>query len=310
MQRILIASVAVVATTGCIGASVAPGERGLKYSSLAGGLQNDVRNEGFYFKWPWNDIITYDIRLQSRTEKVEVLTRDNLHITTNVTVTFKPDEAELYRLALEIGPAYYGKIIEPAFVTITRNEFAGHEHNSLPQESPAIEAAILAKLRNVVKGKPIVLDRVAIVHIEYDPAVTAAISQKLATQQKLAQKDYEVSIADKDADIVRTKAKGDADALEIEAGAQAKAIGLRAHGEAEAIELRGKAQATAQAAIAKTLTTRYLQFKAFDSSATRFFFVPTGKNNLPLFLDGDAHTAASMPSPGSTGDSTAVSVAP
>lgn len=308
MKRIAII-VSALFIASCIGAGVAPGERGLKYSALGSGLQNDVRTDGFYFKWPWNDIITYDVRLQSRTEQVDVLTKDNLHIKTSVTVTFRPDETQLYRLALEIGPGYYAKIVAPAFVTITRNEFAIHEHNNLPQESPQMENAILVKLRAVVQGKPIVLDRVAIVHIEYDPSVTAAISQKLATQQKLAQKEYEVAIAGKDADIVRTKAHGEADALEIEASAQAKAIGLRAHGEAEAIELKGKAQATAQAAITKTLTTRYLQFKAFDSPATRFFFVPTGKNNLPLFLDTDVSRVPPVTTPLSS-DSTAVSATP
>lgn len=172
-----------------------------------------------------------------------------------------------------------------------------------------IEVAILTKLRAVVKNKPIVVDRIAIAHIEYDSGLTTAISTKLATQQKLEQKDYEVDIARKDADIVRTRAQGAADALEIDAQAQAKAIELRAHGEAQAIELRGKAQATAQAAITKTLTTRYLQFKAFDSPATRFFFVPTGKNNLPLLLDthdGPKTRAVSEP----VGDSSALSALP
>lgn len=308
MSRFILFPV-LVFTSACIGTTVRPGERGLKYSALGSGLQNEVRAEGFYFKWPWNDIVTYDVRLQSRTEKVEVLTKDNLHVRTDVTVTFRPNDRLLYRLALDIGPAYYVKVIQPAFETIARSEFAAHEHNRLPEESPIIEAAILAKLRAVVKDKPIVLDRVSIAHIEYDTGLTTAISQKLATEQKLEQKDFEVDIARKDADIVRTRAQGSADAVEIDALAQAKAIELRAHGEAQAIELRGKAQATAQAAITKTLTTRYLQFKAFDSPATRFFFVPTGKNNLPLLLDthdGPAPRTVSAP----VGDSSTLSALP
>lgn len=300
MTRFVLVPV-LLFTTSCIGATVRPGERGLKYSALGSGLQNEVRPEGFYFKWPWNDILTYDVRLQSRTETIEVLTKDNLHIKTRVTVTFRPDAAQLYRLALTLGPDYYAKVIQPAFETISRSEFADHEHNRLPEESPAIEGSILSKLRAVVKDKPITIDRIAVAHIEYDSGLTSAISQKLSTQQKLEQKDYEVEIAEKDAAIVRTRAKGDGDAVEIGALAQARAIELRAHGEAQAIELRGAAQAMAQAAITKTLTTRYLQFKAFDSAATRFFFVPTGKNNLPLLLDTDDHRAP-RPLPADTAD--------
>lgn len=282
----IIAAVLLAASAAACGTTIRPGERGIKYMAFGKpGLQKEVRSEGFYIQWPWNSIVKYDVTLQSRTEKVEVLTKDNLHIETSVTLTFRPDEAQLHRLALEIGTAYYAEILQPAFMTITRSEFAAHEHNRLPEESPAIERAILTKLRDIVKGKPILVDQVAIADIRYDAGLTNAISQKLATEQKVAQKAFELEIAAKDADIARTRAQGEADAIEIHARAESRAIELRASGEAQAIELKGKAQAIAQAAVTKTLTTRYLQYKAFDNPATRFFFVPTGRNNLPVLLD-------------------------
>jgi hypothetical protein len=49
--------------------------------------------------------------------------------------------------------------------------------------------------------------------------------------------------------------------------------------------IKGKAQAEAQQAIAKTLTKEYLQYKAFDGSATRYYFLPTGKDGLPVFIN-------------------------
>lgn len=48
---------------------------------------------------------------------------------------------------------------------------------------------------------------------------------------------------------------------------------------------RGDAQAKAQKAITKTLTTKYLSYKAFDNPATRYYFVPVGKNGLPILID-------------------------
>jgi len=286
MTRLTILTITSAIALAACGTTIRPGERGLKYTAFGKpGLQTKVRSEGFYFQWPWNSIVKYDVTLQSRTEKVDVLTKDNLHIRTSVTVTFRPDVQRLHQLALEVGPQYYAEVIQPAFTTIARSEFAAHEHNKLPEESPQIERAILGKLRDVVKGKPIVVDQVAIAHIEYDAGLTSAISQKLATEQKVAQKEFELEIALKDAEIARTRARGEADALEIRAAAESKAIEIRANGEAEAIALKGTAQAKAQAAIGKTLTTRYLQFKAFDGAATRYFFVPTGKSGLPLLLD-------------------------
>ena len=94
-------------------------------------------------------------------------------------------------------------------------------------------------------------------------------------QEVVEQKKFEVLVADRDAEIARTQAKGQADAIRI-----------RAEGEASAIVIKGEAQAKAQAAIAKTLSTGYLQYKAFDNAATRYYFVPTSKNGLPIIIGG------------------------
>ena len=37
--------------------------------------------------------------------------------------------------------------------------------------------------------------------------------------------------------------------------------------------------------ISKTLTKQYIELKAFDNPATRYYFVPTGKDGLPLIIN-------------------------
>lgn len=291
---LLVAS--LVTSTSCIGTSVRPGQRGLEYLPLhSEGLQKKVLPEGFYFQWPWNSIVKYDVRWRSTTETVEVLTKDNLHISTRVTITYRPDEAQLYRLATEIGSSYYEKVIRPPFVTLARGEFSRHLHNDIPAESGAIELAIANAVQRSIAKQPLLVARVSIDHVEYDRMVTESISRKIATQQTAEQKQYEKRIAEQDADIVRTRAHGESDAIEIRASGEAHAIEARAAGEAQAIELRGKAQAAAQAAVAKTLTPRYLQFKAFDNPATRYFFVPTGKNGMPLLFSAGTDAPSTPP---------------
>ena len=49
--------------------------------------------------------------------------------------------------------------------------------------------------------------------------------------------------------------------------------------------LKGDAQARAQQAISKTLDRQYLQYKAFDSKGSQYYFVPVGKDGLPLIID-------------------------
>jgi regulator of protease activity HflC (stomatin/prohibitin superfamily) len=262
---------------GC-GTTIQPGQMGLKFVRLdEPALQTEPLPEGFYWQWPWNDIVRYDVTWVAREEQVDVLTAEALHVQVTAAVVFLPKSKELHRLVTEVGPTYYEDVIQPNFVTFVRSEFAKHNHNALAADSPAIEQTILTQLQERTADMPWELGRVAIRHIEFDARVTTAIAQKLSTQQQAAQKEFEVQIATRDAEIARTAAQGRADSIRIQA-----------EGEAQAIVLRGNAQAQAQEAIAKTLTPEYVQFKAFDNPATRYYFVPLGRDGLPLILGTDA----------------------
>ena len=265
-----------VGIAGC-GATVRPGQRGLKYYPLqTPGLQKEVKPDGFHWLLPWNSLVSYDVTWQSQTEKLDILTSDTLHVATDVTITYRPIGERLYDLHTQIGPSYYERVIRPPFLTIARSEFARHAHNDLAKDGSEIETRVLRDLREAVAGIPVEIDRVTIRHIEYDRGLTAAISTKLATAQKVEQKEFELKIADRDAEIARLAARGRGDAVRIEA-----------EGQAAATVLKAQAQSKAQAEIARTLTPGYLRYKAFDSDATRYYFVPTGKDGLPIIVGAD-----------------------
>jgi regulator of protease activity HflC (stomatin/prohibitin superfamily) len=174
---------------------------------------------------------------------------------------------------LEIGPDFYPNIVKPEFLTVVRNTVADYAMVEIPEKSPEIEAKILQALRDRVKGKHIELDNVTINHIDFTAGMLRAIETKLAKEQERTQKDFELDIAVKEAEIARVRAKSEADALQI-----------RANGEAEAQKVRAAGQAEAQKSIDRTLTPRFLQFKAFDSSNTKFIYVPIGKDGLPIIV--------------------------
>jgi regulator of protease activity HflC (stomatin/prohibitin superfamily) len=272
-----VAIYALLPFLGACGTMIKPGEMAMKniiFDEPA--LREEILPEGFYWQWPWNSMISYDVTLLSRDEDIGVLTKDSLHVPTTATVTFRPRASQLYQLHTEIGPTYYEDVIGPAFVTLVRTEFSKYNHNDLAKKSGDIEAAVLIQLRNKLKGLPLEIDQISIKHIRYEQLVTRSISKKLVKEQEIQQKQYEIEIAKKDADIARTTAAGIGDAIRITAEGQAKAIVIKA-----------RAQAEAQQAINKTLSKRYLQYKAFDSDATRYYFVPTGKDAMPIILNTD-----------------------
>lgn len=284
LWRRLVVCAAALVMLGC-GTSIRPGSAGLKYKALrTPALGKTLYDEGYYPLWAWNRMVVYDITAQSATSEIHVLTKDNLHVPATVTVTFHPERARLYELHTQIGPNYYEELVGPAFVTLVRGAFSQHFHNDLASEAVMIEADVKERLQKMVKDRWIVIDQVAINHIDYDDTVTAAISSKIATKQQAEQKKFEVEVALRNADIARTNAQGVSDAIRIQA-----------EGEASAIILRGKAQADAQDAINKTLTPRYLQYKAFDQRNPTYFFVPMGKDGLPVILNAGA--GAGNPAP-------------
>ena len=273
LRSLVLGSVALM-TLGC-GATIRPGSAGLKYKALRNpALETRIYREGYYALWAWNRMVIYDVTTQSETTQIDVLTKDNLHVPTTVTVTYHPRRENLYELHTQIGPNYYAELIGPAFITLVRGEFSLHFHNDLSSESAVIEAQVMKRLQEMFKDRFIVIDQVAINHIDYDDTVTRAISEKIATKQQAEQKKIEVEVAVRNAEIARTSAQGISDATRIQA-----------EGDASAIVLRGKAQAEAQESINKTLTPRYLQFKAFDQRNASYFFVPMGKDGLPLIIN-------------------------
>ena len=248
-RRLFMVTTALL-VIGC-GASIRPGEAGLKYKALrTPALGRTIYESGYYPLWSWNRMVVYDVTTQSQTTQIHVLTKDNLHVPATVTVTYHPDRKRLYELHTEIGPNYYDELIGPAFVTLVRGEFSQHLHNDLSSDGSVIEGEVKARLQAMVKDRYLVIDQVAINHIDYDDTVTRAISGKIATKQQAEQKKIEVEVALRNAEIARTTAQGVSDATRIQA-----------EGDASAIVLRGKAQAQAQEAVNKTLTPRYLQFK-------------------------------------------------
>jgi regulator of protease activity HflC (stomatin/prohibitin superfamily) len=272
MRRLLLTTFLLL--SGC-GTLVQPGQSALRYRALrTPAFSNEQLAPGRYRTWAWNRLVIYDITATNRDEVVHVLTKDNLALPVTVTATFHVRKDEIYALHTEIGPAYYDKLIGPAFITLVRAEFSKHLHNDLARESPQIEQTVRDRLAAIASGHHINIDQIAIRHIDYDDTVTSAISRKIATRQQAEQKEFEVQIAQRDADIARATAQGRADATRIQAEADAASI-----------VMRGTAQANAQQKIGETLTPRYLQFRSFDSREGNYFFVPQGKDGLPIIVN-------------------------
>jgi regulator of protease activity HflC (stomatin/prohibitin superfamily) len=254
----LMALIVAVVFSGC--SVVKPGYNSMKNNNWGKGLKTDqIYGDGVVWHWPWTNMIDYNLQWQTYSENVAILTEDELHINLTVSVTIRPNKEELHLLELEVGQDYYNNIVKPEFISITRNVFSSYKYSNVSPESPRIEDQIFKTLVLKTSGKHLQFDNVTVDHIQYPSIVTSAVNKKLAVEQAIEQKDYELKIAAKDAEIQRTLAKGQRDAQQI---------------------------------IDAGLTPLYLQYKALEvqdklstSTNAKFFFVPVGKDGLPIIVD-------------------------
>ena len=272
LSRAIVLVIPILLLTYGCGKTIDVGKRGLRWYPLTGGLTKEPLKDGYYIHAPWNDVFEYDVRLQSFTEKVDALTADDLSVTLHAAITMRPIAEEVYFLAQEVGQNWYAQLVRPQFLSAVRGVVAQYTMITLPERSSEIGNKIEAVMVESLKGRHLNVYSVALSEIEFSQMVLKAIEQKQAKEQEKEQKEFELVIAERNAEIARIQAKGEGDALQI-----------RAEGEGESLRIRAKGQSQAQEIITKTLTPDYLKYKLYDSPNSKLVIVPD-KSNVPIIV--------------------------
>jgi regulator of protease activity HflC (stomatin/prohibitin superfamily) len=257
---------------GC-GRTVSPGEKGLRWRPYTVGLDKDPLGAGFHFKAPWNKVFVYNVKWQSFTEKVDALSADDLPVSLHAALTIRPLADEVYLLAEEVGPNWYKEIVRPQFLSAVRSVVANYPMVVIPERSTEIGNKIEAVMVESLKGRHLNVYSVALAEIEFSNKVLKAIEDKQAKEQEKEQKEFEVAIAKREAEISGIRAKAEGDALKI-----------RAEGEADSVRIRAKGQSQAQEMLAKTLTPEYLRLKLYDSPNSKMILLPENLQ-VPMVLN-------------------------
>jgi regulator of protease activity HflC (stomatin/prohibitin superfamily) len=247
---------------------------------LTEGLTTETLKSGFYWRAPWNDIFVYDIRLQSYTETVDALSSDDLLVKLKTAIIMRPIVEEVYFLAQEIGPDFYPRVVRPELLAAVRSVVSNYPMVSVPEQSAEIASKVQAVVVEKLKGRHLEVHSVALADIELAKIVLEAVERKQAKEQEKEQKEFELVIAEKDAEIARRRARGEGDAVRI-----------RSEGEAEGLKIRALGQAKAQETITKTLTAEYLRYKLYDSPNAKMVLLPDNLR-VPILINPDQDRGA------------------
>jgi regulator of protease activity HflC (stomatin/prohibitin superfamily) len=282
MIRLTLTSVAlaVLLLTAACGTTIQPGQRGLFWHPFTEGLSTQPLKDGFYWRAPWNNVYRYDIQWHSFTEDIDALSADDLQVLIKAAIIIRPIPDELYFLAQEVGDDYYPRIVKPQFMAAVRSVVSGYNMVTVPEKSAEIASKVRAVVVENLKGRHLEIQNVALSDVDFPQIVLRAIEQKQAKEQEKEQKEFELTIASKDAQIARTRAKGEGDSIRI-----------RAEGEAEGLRIRAIGQAQAQTTISKTLTPAYLRYKLYDSPNSRMVLLPESLKAPIIVNSGESHGA-------------------
>lgn len=201
---------------GCMTKSIGAGERGVLYSYFSGTDLDGTYPEGFHLKWPWEQIVDYDVRVKNNDEEIEVLSSNGLTIGMDLSVRYRPDVDQLPQLHTTYGKEYYDRLVSPELRSVAREvvgQFTPEELYSTRRAE--LQEQIAERVAAAVQDQYIQVDAVLIRDIELPEQIRRAIANKLEEQELIEQTRLSIQRAEQEAERKRVEASGDADRAQI-----------------------------------------------------------------------------------------------
>jgi regulator of protease activity HflC (stomatin/prohibitin superfamily) len=197
--------------------TIDPGQSGVLFKRFAGGIDKDrIYDQGFHIVAPWNKMFIYDIRINERFEKMEVLSKNGLTIVVELSVRYRAQPDQIGELHNEIGPRFLESIILPEIRSATREVIGKY----LPEElysskREAIQVEIFDRTYASVESKHIFIDAILIRGVTLPQTLQDAIERKLKQEQSALEYDFRLDSERKEAErkIIEAQAKSDANRI-------------------------------------------------------------------------------------------------
>ena len=197
--------------------TIPQGFEGYIFYTFGNGLDKEnVKGQGFHLKFPWDNLIKYDVRIQENMSTMEVLAENGLTIAMELSYRYNPMPAKAGFIEEGIGSNYHDKIIIPEIRSVSREvigEYLPEELYSTKRET--IEDEIFEKTFVALEKKFINLDAVLIRDVTLPQTLQDAIEKKLKQEQEALEYDFKIEKAEKEALRLEIEARGKAKANDI-----------------------------------------------------------------------------------------------
>lgn len=207
---------------------VDPGDEGFLYKPFNGGIDTTITlQEGTYLVAPWNNIIAYNVRQQSKNYESKVMDKNGTDITIVVSINYSAIKGKTTFLHLKHGPGYISFIDDKVKGAIkdVLGRYTYEEVYSTKRE--VLEGEIEEILEKDFSGNFIKLHYVEIADVDLPKSIADEITEKEKKKKKNLKSEL-MKVEEKNlADARIEKARGDT-SLIITANFKAEAIKLEA----------------------------------------------------------------------------------
>lgn len=214
---IFIVLILVIIFSNATFITIEASERGVLFRRFTGGLDKaNIYTPGFHMLAPWNTIYVYDVREQQIEESMEVLSRNGLTITVDVTVRINPMHKKIGDLHEKFGTGFIESLVRPEVRSSVRKiigRFAPEELYSTKRDE--VQQLIHDELEKVLTNNYIELRATLIRGIELPEKVRAAIESKIEAEQSSLKYVYVLQQERQEAErkIIEARAKAESNQI-------------------------------------------------------------------------------------------------
>lgn len=239
---------------------VQPGERAVIFKPYTIGLDVDnIKSEGLAIIAPWNQLITYMVKEQTREETMDVLDKNSMSINMDITVRFNPIYDKIGFLHQKFGKNYVDVLVIPEIRSVVRSITGRYTAEELfSTKRKEVEDLIEEETSAVLKDNNIEMRALLIRSIQLPAQIKAAIENKLQQEQEALAYKFKLD---------------------------------KERSEAERRQIEAEGIAGYNRIISASLTTNILKQKGIDatiklaeSANAKVVVIGSGKEGLPLIL--------------------------
>lgn len=214
-----IALIVLVSAFNRIFYRIEASERAVLFRALSGTLEKEnIIGPGWHMKAPWNDIYMYEVSESKIEETMDVLDKNGLSISVDITIRFHPKYDAIGTIQENFRGDYIQRLVIPEARSTVRQvmgRYAAEEIYSTKR--PEVEAAIKEETRLVLgaAGNEVEMKSLLIRSIKLPEQIKNAIENKLKQEQEALAYQFRLDKEKSEAERKRIGAEGEAVANKI-----------------------------------------------------------------------------------------------